>query len=52
MDSKEKNSDFNPYDLNQVSQRRNRLKVVRIRSYSNDPYFMSSSMYRQKRVKK
>jgi len=34
-----KNSDINPYDLNQISKIRNkRLKKVKIRPRSNDPY--------------
>ena len=46
MNNKRENNDFNPYDLNQVSKKRNgRSGVVRKRSRSDDPYSASSSAY-------
>lgn len=46
MNNKRKNSDFNPYDLNQVSKMKSsRTRVVRTRSRSDDPYSTSSSAY-------
>lgn len=50
MDSKRKNSDFNPYDLNQVGKARKRLPKIRIRIRSrvNDPYSASSLLQRKK----
>ncbi len=46
MNNKRKNSDVNPYDLNQVSKiKSSRSGVVRTRSRSDDPYSTSSSAY-------
>lgn len=46
MNNKRENNDFNPYDLNQVSKKKNgRSGMVRTRSRSDDPYSTSSSAY-------
>lgn len=36
--NKKKNRDFNPYDLNQVGKRKRRLRILRKRTQSTDPY--------------